>query len=367
MMDCFSGVFRRKRVLVTGHTGFKGAWMCEWLLQLGADVAGYSLEPPTTPSMFEELDLQRRIGQGHGDVRDLAVLRATFQRHQPDFVFHLAAQSLVRRSYADPIETFATNILGTANVLEAVRLAERPCVVVVVTSDKAYENREWPHGYREEDAFGGHDPYSASKGATEIVTAAYRRSFFEGTATGISIASARAGNVIGGGDWAADRLVPDCMRSLQKREAILIRNPSATRPWQHVLEPLSGYLWLAARLQLTGGHESRLASGFNFGPTVASNRPVGELVREILRHWPGTWNDGRDPAAVHEANLLGLATDKAFHLLGWLPTWEFAETVAYTVDWYRRRAAGGEMLEFTRAQIAEYVAAARARGISWSK
>ncbi|MEY4488724.1 MAG: hypothetical protein RIQ79_1232 [Verrucomicrobiota bacterium] len=367
----YSDTYRGKRVLITGHTGFKGAWLAEWLIQLGAEVTGFALPPPTEPSLYNQLGLGSRLHHVAGDIRDLAAVRAVVAAARPDFIFHLAAQPLVRLSYEQPVETYATNIMGTVNVLEAVRLAARPCSVVIVTTDKCYENREWVHGYREEDAMGGYDPYSSSKGAAELVVSAYRRSYFSGPDAVIRVASARAGNVIGGGDWALDRIVPDCIRALVAGNAIPVRNKVATRPWQHVLEPLSGYLWLGACLaspKLSPFH-AKLASAFNFGPALASNRTVAELVQEILKHWPGEWVDKSDPSAVHEAKLLNLATDKAHHFLGWAPAWPFAETVARTVGWYREAGVSVTSVgihSVTLGQIAAYTAAARAAGIAWA-
>ena len=364
--------YRGKKVLITGHTGFKGAWLAEWLLLLGADVHGYSLPPPTQPSLFEQLGLAARLKHRLADVRDAESVRAAVLEWQPDFIFHLAAQPLVRLSYREPVETYSTNVMGTINVLEAARQLAKPCAAVFITTDKCYENREWLHGYREEDKLGGYDPYSSSKAAAEIAIASWRRSFFpvekiaSGAIAPVGIASVRAGNVIGGGDWALDRIVPDCMRALGRGEAIAVRNPQATRPWQHVLEPLSGYLALGAQLHQAlvdhgktddSARLENLCSAFNFGPALDSNRPVREVVEEILRHWPGAWTDLSDPTAVHEARLLNLATDKAHHLLGWKPRWDFAQTIQKTVEWYRFAATGpkGESsIEFTRAQIVAY-------------
>jgi CDP-glucose 4,6-dehydratase len=367
----FADQYRGRRVLVTGHTGFKGAWLCEWLLALGADVTGFALLPPTQPALFEELGLARRLQHITGDVRDLAALRGALDAVRPEYIFHLAAQPLVRVSYQQPVETYATNVQSTVHVLEAVRLAGRPAVVVAVTTDKCYENREWVHSYREEDPLGGHDPYSSSKAAAELVISAYRRSFFSAAASPVLVASARAGNVVGGGDWAADRIVPDCIRALQRGEPIPVRNKVATRPWQHVLEPLSGYLWLGARLAQSAAAPGNgaLRSAFNFGPAPASNRTVAELVQEVLRHWPGRWEDRSDPQAVHEAKLLNLATDKAWHDLNWQPVWDFPQTVARTVAWYRQAA---EVLPaasdaFTRQQITDYTAAARQLDLAWTR
>lgn len=366
----FGGAYRGKRVLVTGHTGFKGSWLCEWLLSLGADVTGFALDPATSPALFAQLGLSGRMQDHRGDVRDLGAVTKVVSETRPDFIFHLAAQPLVRLSYDQPVETYATNVMGTVHVLEAVRRAGRPCVVVAITTDKCYENKEWVHSYREEDPMGGYDPYSSSKGAAELVIASYRRSYFSGPDSPVKLASVRAGNVIGGGDWALDRIVPDCIRALQRGESIPVRNKIATRPWQHVLEPLSGYLWLGACLSSSqlSAFGSQLSSAFNFGPALSSNRTVAELVREILKHWPGEWIDQSDPKAVHEAKLLNLATDKAHHFLGWKPAWDFEQTIEATVSWYREAAATPSAIHaLTLGQISDYVAAARRSGLAWPK
>ncbi len=369
----FANTYRGKRVLVTGHTGFKGAWLAEWLLTLGAEVTGLALPPSTSPALFDQLGLRQRLRHVEGDIRDLAVVRRVVEEARPDFVFHLAAQALVRLSYEQPVETYATNVMGTAHVLEAVRLAGRPCVVVAVTTDKCYENREWVHSYREEDPLGGHDPYSSSKGAAELVIAAYRRSFFSAPGSSVKLASARAGNVIGGGDWSLDRIVPDCIRALARGESIPVRNRTATRPWQHVLEPLSGYLWLGAALSAHRPDAfhfpaASYAAAFNFGPALGSNRTVAALVQEILLHWAGHWEDKSDPHAVHEAKLLNLTTDKAFHLLQWQPVWDFPRAIEQTVTWYRSTATDATAAPAqTCAQIADYTAAAQTAKLPWAQ
>jgi CDP-glucose 4,6-dehydratase len=326
----FSGIYEGKAVWISGHTGFKGAWLAQWLLELGATVHGFALSPSTTPALFDQLGWSGRLFHEIGDIRDLVAVEKSIAKSQPDFVFHLAAQPLVRLSYTEPIETYATNVLGTAHVLQSLRQLTKPCFAVFVTTDKCYKNREWSYGYREEDELGGQDPYSSSKAAAEIAISSFRDSFFK--AHSVKIASARAGNVIGGGDWALDRIVPDCIRALQCNQAIAVRNPDATRPWQHVLEPLSGYLWLGARLAVSG---AAFTSAFNFGPGHEANRTVKDLVSELLKHWPGEWQDKSDPSAVHEAGLLQLCTDKAHAFLGWSPVWTFGEAVAETVTWYR--------------------------------
>jgi CDP-glucose 4,6-dehydratase len=350
----FDDTFRDRRVLVTGHTGFKGSWLAEWLLALGAKVTGFALPPPTQPALFDQLALAKRLDHHIGDIRDATAVRKVIESTQPEFVFHLAAQPLVRLSYTQPVETYATNVMGTVHVLDALRHAKHPCVAVMVTTDKCYENREWVYGYREEDPMGGYDPYSSSKGMAELAIAAYRRSFFKGHP--VKIASARGGNVIGGGDWSLDRIVPDCMRALANHEPIPVRNPHATRPWQHVLDALSGYLCLAEAL--THPRPS-LDSAFNFGPGHESNRTVRELVTEILKHTSGKWLDQSDPKAPHEASFLQLSTDKANALLGWSPTWKFPEAIRHTVNWYENSLKASTPQEFqtlTRGQIDAYAA-----------
>lgn len=363
----FGGWYQGKRVLVTGHTGFKGGWLSLWLSRLGAETHGLGLPAPTQPSFHELLGpdvFQRQIDC---DIRDLDGLTRVVIDVQPDIVFHLAAQALVRRSYADPMETFSSNATGTAHVMEAIRRAELGCAVVVVTSDKCYENREWAFSYRENDAMGGHDIYSMSKGVAELVVAGWNRSFFQPNPKLGPVATARAGNVIGGGDYAADRIVPDCMRALAEGRAVEVRNPAAVRPWQHVLECLSGYLWLGARLS-ERGKESALAGPFNFGPEPGSRQSVRRLVEEILRTWPGSWEDRSDPTSPHEATLLALSIEKAAALLDWRPTWAFPEAVEQTVAWYRRRHVErkDDLQAFSIQQIETYASAARAKGVAWA-
>ncbi|MEB3316823.1 MAG: CDP-glucose 4,6-dehydratase [Cyanobacteriota bacterium] len=351
--------WRGRRVLLTGHTGFKGSWLTLWLLRLGAEVWGYSLPPEPGDGLFTALDLSSHVPLGNGgqlrqrfgDVLDLETLREQVVEAQPTIVLHLAAQPLVRRSYQDPLSTWATNVLGSMHVMEALRPLRQPCAVVMVTTDKVYENREWVHGYREPDPLGGHDPYSASKAAAELAIASWRASFC-GTAAHQTpqprIATARAGNVIGGGDWAAERIVPDAMRALAAGQPIPLRHPDATRPWQHVLDPLGGYLRLAEAL---ARDPDPPCEAFNFGPPLASNRPVRELVDTILRHWPGEWVDQSEPGAPHEAGLLHLQIDKARHRLGWQPRWDFATTVARTVGWYRSLHEGGSAMACCLADL----------------
>ena len=349
-LECYEGA----KVFVTGHTGFKGSWLCEWLLALGAKVYGYALEPPTHPSLFEQLHLAERIdGHAIGDVRNLAALKSAIRRVRPDFIFHFAAQPLVRYSYKHPVETFETNVMGTVNVLESCRSLKSKCSVVCVTTDKCYENKETARPYREDDPMGGYDPYSCSKGCDELLISSYRRSFFNTPESPVWVASARAGNVIGGGDWAKDRIVPDCIRALRRGKAIFVRNKDSTRPWQHVLEPLSGYLALGAALD-SRTRFADYASGFNFGPDPKDNRTVESLVEEILKTCRGIWEDKSDPTAVHEAGLLSLDTRKARKTLGWKPRWNFAAAVRNTVEWYMRVGEGADPIAATQEQIERF-------------
>ena len=350
-----------KRVLLTGHTGFKGSWLALWLTQLGADVTGVGLEPDTSPNLFGQLELVGRLERHYiADIRGPQALVEIVQACQPQVVFHLAAQPLVRRSYRDPLGTWATNVQGSLHVLEALKPLQHPCAVVMVTTDKVYANREWAYGYREIDRLGGHDPYSASKAAAEIAIASWRSSFCgckNHQTPYLAIATARAGNVIGGGDWAEDRIMPDSMRALTKNQPIIVRNPNATRPWQHVLEPLGGYLLLAEKLagaQAVSG-PNPYAEAFNFGPSMEANRPVQQLIEEALIHWPGQWLDLSDPEAPHEAGRLHLHIDKAHHKLGWRPNWGFEMTVRRTVRWYIAASEHpNEAVTQTMNDIAEY-------------
>lgn len=360
----FNQFYDGKRVLLTGHTGFKGSWMSEWLIDLGAEVYGYSLEPPTDPSLFEQLKLNGRVNHLIADIRDLKLLKERIAQVNPDLVFHCAAQTLVRLSYVRPVETFTTNVMGSVHVLEALRDYDRKCGVVIITTDKCYENREWEFGYRENDPMGGHDPYSTSKGCAELAVQSYRRSFFSETNL-IKIASARAGNVIGGGDWADDRIVPDVMRALSNNKTIKVRNPDATRPWQHVLDPLCGYLLMGMKLYKG---DNKAASAFNFGPHLDSNRSVEELVNYILKYWPGKWENMSGSDNKHEASLLHLQIDKAWHYLNWRPIWDFDKTIEKTVEWYRgvleKRT---DPYDITIQQIKEYMEDAKRQGVDWAE
>ncbi|BDG07171.1 CDP-glucose 4,6-dehydratase [Anaeromyxobacter paludicola] len=362
--DDLRQAYAGKRVLLTGHTGFKGGWLALWLESLGARVTGFALPPPTSPSFFEDCGVAQLCEHVLGDLRDPAAVREVVRRSRPEVVFHLAAQPLVRLSYESPVETFETNVMGTAHLLEALRLEQRPAAVVVVTSDKCYENREWAYGYREEDALGGHDPYSASKGAAEIVAASYRRSFFAPARLaehGVALATARAGNVIGGGDWAADRIVPDAARALAAGVPIPVRNPASVRPWQHVLEPLGGYLLLGARLLGAPDEAARCCGPWNFGPAPESARPVRDVVEAAVRAWgSGSWQATPQVGAPHEAGLLRLAIEKAVSQLAWRPRWELEEAVGRTFAWYRARHEGAgpaAMRDLSLRQIGEYLSA----------
>lgn len=359
--------YRGKRVLLTGHTGFKGGWLALWLHEMGAEVFGLALAPPTRPSLFELASIGELTDHCIGDIRDADIVRKRFGQVAPDIVLHLAAQPIVRESYRSPLETLATNVMGTAHILDAARDSEKPCAVVIVTSDKCYANQEWVWGYRENEPMGGKDPYSMSKGAAELVTASWRESFFSPHNHLVRIASARAGNVIGGGDWAADRIVADAITALCEDRPIDIRSPLATRPWQHVLEPLSGYLLLGARLMATDG--ATFAEGWNFGPDTDSVRPVGHLADLIVEAWgSGQWRNIGKPDSRKEAMSLGLNCDKAFHRLGWRPTWRLADTVRETVDWYQQWHSGDrDLAATTRHQIARYFVDAKHLGQSWAE
>ena len=346
-----------KRVLLTGHTGFKGSWLSLWLQSMGAQVVGYALAPPTEPSLFEVAGVGAGMTSVIGDIRDLEHLRAVFAEHKPEIVIHMAAQPLVRYSYAEPVETYSTNVMGTVNLLEAVRGTPGVKAVVNVTTDKCYENREWAWGYRENEAMGGYDPYSSSKGCAELVTAAYRNSFFNSATFNvkhsIAIASARAGNVIGGGDWAEDRLIPDIMRAITQGRSVTIRNPHAIRPWQHVLEPLSGYLKLAQKLYEEG---AAYAEGWNFGPNDEDAKPVQWIVEQLTQSWGegASWllDGGEHP---HEAHYLKLDCSKAKSRLDWHPRWHLDEALKRIVDWQKQYLYGRDMRAVTIEQIDLYL------------
>lgn len=368
--DRYSGA----KVFITGNTGFKGSWLSAWLLSLGASVTGFANSVPSQPSCFEALGLSSRIKDIRGDVRDGASLQKALLEAQPDFIFHLAAQPLVRESYADPVNTFSTNILGVVNLLQAARFCPSARAIIVITSDKCYRNDEWVYGYRETDYLGGKDPYSASKASAEIVAHSYFDSFFQ---TGPACATTRAGNVIGGGDWAKDRIVPDCARAWHNGTTVPLRSPKATRPWQHVLEPLSGYLWLGARLTEESSGQAGIydlrGQAYNFGPPSDAIHSVSEVVQELKRHWSG-FDYAADPSGcgvMKECGLLKLCCDKANAELNWKAVLDFEETLRYTAEWYGRFYADedhkdGAMWDYTLGQIKAYTHAAQARGLDWA-
>lgn len=358
----FSSSYHGRRVWLSGHTGFKGAWLAAWLTSLGAEVRGYALPPDATQPLYAALGLGDQLDSQFADIRDAAAVRKSILDFQPDFVFHLAAQPLVRLSYEIPVETMAINVLGTAHVLDALRSVGKSCAAVMVTSDKCYENNETGRPHEESDPMGGRDPYSASKGMAELAISSYQRSFF-GPGQAVSVASARAGNVIGGGDLAVDRIVPDILRARATRRALAVRNPSATRPWQHVLEPLSGYLWLGACLASPhlAAESGQVATQFNFGPDADAVRSVGDLVGEFTRHWPDLCVEA-GPPGPHEAAKLSLSVAKAHRVLGWSPVWDFSRTVERTAGWY----AAIDARSACASDIAAYVVDARQQGLRWT-
>jgi CDP-glucose 4,6-dehydratase len=360
MNNYFSGIYKDKRVLVTGHTGFKGSWLCLWLKKLGAEVYGIALEPNTEPSHWNLLNLSM---ESHiCDIRNLSEIKRIFQLIQPDIIFHLAAQPIVRVSYENPVETYTTNVLGTVNVLEASRYIPNLKAVIIVTSDKCYDNKEWVWGYRENETMGGKDPYSSSKGCAELVTAAYRDSFFSSINNSTLIASVRAGNVIGGGDWAQDRILTDIVISASQKRTLLLRNPKSTRPWQFVLEPLSGYLCLGEKL-LNGIQE--FATAWNFGPGLENNITVEELVLKAKRYWDNINYEIDKKEHPYESNYLMLDSTKAYKNLFWKPVWDIERTIKWTIDWYKAFYNSGAI---TSEQIlANYLSDAKTKGMVWCK
>jgi CDP-glucose 4,6-dehydratase len=349
--------WKGRKVFVTGHTGFKGSWLSLWLNTLGADVTGYALDPPTQPNLFEQVRLGNTLREIRADIRDFARLKSAMAECRPDVVIHMAAQSVVRRGYEDPIETYSSNVMGTVNLLEALRQLNQSCAVVNVTSDKCYANREWVWGYRENEPMGGRDPYSNSKGCAELVTTAFRESFFPPEAIerhGVALASARAGNAIGGGDWTTDQLIPDLIRAFLAGQSCLIRNPSAFRPWQFVLEPLRGYLMLAERLT---DDASRFAAGWNFGPPDAEAKPVSWIADKLVAFWGDSASWTQDSAThPREAHLLKLDASKAGVCLGWHPLLPLNQALEWIVEWYRGFRRGADLRSLTRTQIERYEA-----------
>lgn len=365
----FKKYYNGKRVLITGHTGFKGSWLTCWLLELGAEIIGVSKDIPTNPSMFEALKLEKKINHNIFDINDSAKLHEIIEQSKPDYIFHLAAQAIVSRSYTNPLETITTNVMGTANILDTLRRLNYDCCVVIITSDKCYENVEWCWGYKETDHLGGKDIYSGSKGAAEIIFHSYFKSFFSRVESKVKVASARAGNVIGGGDWAEDRIVADSIRSWSKGEKVLIRSPNATRPWQHVLEPLSGYLVLGVAL---ANNAKVNGESFNFGPRSEQNHTVENLIQNMSKHWK--FNDCKDSYEkisnneFNEAGLLKLNCDKALFLLNWRAALSYSETVKFVSEWYFNfyNSKNQNMLDFTMEQIKDYNNFANRNEISWA-
>jgi CDP-glucose 4,6-dehydratase len=351
MVKLQNNFFSNKKVLITGHTGFKGAWLTQVLHSAGADIAGFSLAPSSTPSMFDLLNLKNKINHVIGDIRNLEEIQHIFDEHQPEIVIHLAAQAIVKTAYGDPVATFATNTMGAVNLLETVKKSQSVKSLVFITSDKCYENLEWIWGYREDDKLGGRDPYSASKASAEIIFSSYYRSFLSAK-PGFDAATARAGNVIGGGDWSADRIIPDCIRAIQNDEAIVLRSPQAIRPWQHVLEPLSGYLLLAQKLY---EEPDKWNGAWNFGPSTREVVTVNQVAESIVQHLgKGRIETNPDSTNFHEATLLQLNCDKAHQLLNWYPRWNVKQTMEYTASWYKAHMDNAEIASITEEQIGRY-------------
>ena len=365
MIKAFNDIYMNRRVLITGHTGFKGSWLTMWLLSLGAKVTGYSLYLPSRPSNFGECKLGDHINHITGDVRDLKRLNAVFEKYKPELVFHLAAQPIVKKSFEDPKLTFDTNAGGTVNVLECLRKSESAKAAVIITSDKCYKNQESGKGYKETDMLGGDDPYSASKACAEIIANSYIRSFFN-DAKYVRISTVRAGNVIGGGDWAADRIVPDCIRAFSSNKVVTLRNPKSTRPWQHVLEPLSGYLWLGAKLYLSRNFHGE---AFNFGPDENVDKSVQEVVTKLSEYWgKGKWRIDKNKRFGKETHLLKLSCEKSLKLIGWRPTLTFDETIEKTAQWYKKYYDGkNDMFAYSLKQINLYSEEAFSKGALWTK
>ncbi|KMT22629.1 CDP-glucose 4,6-dehydratase [Clostridium cylindrosporum] len=364
MSNLFNNIYQGKRVLITGHTGFKGAWLSLWLQKLGAKVIGYALEPPTEPSLFKICKLEEKITSIIGDIRDEGKLRQVFKEYKPDIVFHLAAQPLVRFSYREPKETYEINIMGTVNVLEVAKNTDSVKSVIIITTDKCYENKEWAYGYRETDSMGGYDPYSCSKSCVELIVSSYRNSFFN--ERGIALSSVRAGNVIGGGDWAEDRLIPDFVRSIIENKSIFIRNPLAIRPWQHVLEPLSGYLWLGA-LMLEDKYKYN--SGWNFGPKDSDILNVEKILELAIESWGKGSIEVDKSEQPHEANFLKLDISKVASYLKWYPVYDINKSIHKTIQWYKTyyENKNEDIYEYTLKQIQHYEKEAQIQSLMWSE
>ncbi len=370
MISCFNNIYKKRNVFVTGHTGFKGSWLTTMLHESGANITGYSLEPSTDPSLFEILKLKDKIKHITADVRDRNEILKAMKSAKPEFVFHLAAQPIVRLSYEEPAATFETNIMGVVNLLEACRELKSVRAVLIVTSDKCYENREWVYAYRENDPMGGYDPYSSSKGCAELVVSAYRNSFFNVHGYGknhkTSLASVRAGNIIGGGDWTADRLIPDIVKSIISKKPLVLRNPDSVRPWQHVLEPVAGYLYLASRMYNSGVDFSE---GFNFGPASSDILTVEEIVKKSCKIWGDGKYKIKSDKKLHEARLLRLDTGKSQFKLGWKPVYNANEAIEKTMQWYREYYTNKkiDMYDYTAGYIKQYIDEALRSGLDWIK
>ncbi len=370
MQTLFGGIYRDKTVFITGHSGFKGSWLTLWLKALGAKVVGYSLAPPTEPNLFEAIGISGSIEHIIGDVREYEEIVCAMEACRPEIVFHLAAQTIVRQAYCSPRLTYDTNVMGTVNVLEAIRQTPSVRVCINITSDKCYENKDWVYSYRENDPMGGYDPYSSSKAGAEFVAAAYRRSFFnpqKDTSRSLGLVSMRAGNVIGGGDWAQDRIIPDCVRALSRNVAIPVRNPLAVRPWQYILDPLSAYLWMG---NLLWQNHDKYDYGWNIGPAVSPGLSVKQLVEIVVKIWgKGRWEDKSDSTEVYEANTLRLDCSKAANLIRWMSCYSVQESVEKTIEWYYKyyNDADFDAYNYTLAQIIQFVEKARNRNIIWAQ
>lgn len=363
----FNYTYKNKKVLITGHTGFKGSWLTIWLLNLGAEIVGISKAIPTTPAMFEVLELEEKIQHHLIDIRDFDVLNKVIKQEKPDFIFHLAAQAIVSTSYTEPLETISSNVIGTTHILESLRLSNHRCTAIIITSDKAYDNIEQIWGYKENDAMGGRDIYSGSKGAAELVIKSYYHSFFKLDNSNVRLSIARAGNVIGGGDWAKDRIIVDAMIAWSKGNKVEIRSPKATRPWQHVLEPLSGYLSLGQQLDTD---ISLSGEGFNFGPRAEQNRTVQELLVDSSKYWNFDQDDAftiTDNIPFHEAGLLKLNCDKALSYLKWQANLDYEDTIKFTSEWYYDYYKQNLMFNKTLSQISEYENSAKAKNLKWTE
>jgi len=365
----FKQVFKNKKVLITGNTGFKGSWLSTWLIELGANVYGISNDVPTNPSMFNELKLEKTMTHFNADIRNYKTIREIILDIKPDFLFHMAAQPIVVTSYKDPIDTISTNVMGTANIMEVLRETNIKCTAIIITSDKCYDNVEWVWGYKENDVLGGQDIYSGSKGAAELIFKSYYHSFFKNTKkSNVRLASVRAGNVIGGGDWADHRIVPDCIRAWIDGESVEIRSPKATRPWQHVLEPLSGYLTIAQNLYNNIDYNGE---SFNFGPNAEYNNTVKELLEDLSKNWKLKQKPSflsKETSDFHEAGLLKLNCDKALFHLKWIPTLDYKKLIEFTSNWYYNfYYTKTDMFEFTKNQIKEYEKIAKKNNIEWAR